>query len=1133
MKNDELLLTVKFEEDDSEITLLMKKDISLKALIEALYYGLRKNDRIHFEMFEKYIKRHTHLIIQYCTKDKGEFINVKGCENEKLCELGIVTTSSVIIPKIEESSNITSFKASLKPLFKDYNLPALCGDEGKKNKLEYNISTRRIAVAEPSVIDIIPPGEIPGKQKRRYVDIIIPTVISMGTLFAGRALLAMFRDDATGFSMLAMMMTTSVSTMVTQTYNYFKQGRDNEQSIDEWQTNYEKYLQRIWDRIQEWQNSDINYLCTTYPKISELFENTKQLNRAIFARSQSDSDFLKITLGSSEYVEPMFEIKNEKKDQIFDDIQYRIHRDDKYKIHKTEDDGNIEIIFPKKKKKKNSTAEQNTVSEDSTDSIGFLSDLAYNLSTKEFRYLKKGGNGSFPPLVLNLKDCGVLGIVDTLDKYSEKFISHIVFEIAYYHTPEDVQFVFFFKEQSDEKKRMEMIKNYKNLPHANELFEDSSQFVFDKDSAAITFGKLQAIMSERTKESDDDEKVSQEYYTQIVCIMFDDYNIKETGFSKYLPKPPLEGQPYVNQNGLTFIFARKNLEQLPRYCGNIIEVLSTAGASSSNNSNVTEGQTSDAKVSSRYNILSRETLNSLSGSPTNQENTTNSIENLIDYKKFKNDYIFYNETEKESEYEEAFKRLSAIYYRRIAENGNVPSMVTLFQLYQYKTDMVENNKITDILLSNWKQSDVTRNLCIPIGKNEHGIVNLDLYEKADGPHMLVAGTTGSGKSETIITYLVGLCMKYSPTYLNLMLVDMKGGGFSNRLKKLPHCVGVVDDTAGESEGISAVYMLRRFLEVLNAEIKTRKILLNDFGVDNVDAYIRAERVISKILSEENNIKELKKSLNEAQTEELKQFRDNGTNPDTLRVISEILLKENNIKELEKSLNEAQKTKLAQFRENGTKPDTLSHLVLVVDEFTELKRFSSESDDIDFISEITTIARVGRTLGFHIILVSQNIEGAITEDIRINSKSRICLKVATRTASKEMLDGRPDAASPTMPGNGRAYLLVGTGSKFVYFQSAYTGANKDEKIEPVVSVTKVNACGNHNKNYYISTKHNDRVKNASKTANEYDTQLSYIVQTIEKIKEENSSKQQHYKIPRMIFKEPLKSCYIDPTEWRKP
>ena len=56
------------------------------------------------------------------------------------------------------------------------------------------------------------------------------------------------------------------------------------------------------------------------------------------------------------------------------------------------------------------------------------------------------------------------------------------------------------------------------------------------------------------------------------------------------------------------------------------------------------------------------------------------------------------------------------------------------------------------------------------------------------------------------------------------------------------------------------------------------------------------------------------------------------------------------------------------------------------------------------------------------MISQNIEGAITDDIRVNSKSKICLKVATKQASKEML-GTPDAAAATMPGNGRAYLLV--------------------------------------------------------------------------------------------------------------
>jgi len=1053
MKNNEMLLTVLFESDNYEMTLLLNKDITLKALLEALYYGLKTNDQEHFAVFKGYAKVCTQLVVLYRTKNETEFISVKDNLESKLYELGIVTTSCVVIPATNQ--------IVLKPLFSAYQFPSL----SDASKLEYNISTRRIAVAEPSVIDIIPPGDIPGKQRRRYLDIIIPTVLSMGTLVASRALLALFRDDATGFSMLAMMMTTSISTMVTQSYNFVRQGKDNEKSMEEWKTNYENYLTRVWDRILDWQKSDINYLRTTYPDIDELFKKTAFLDRAIFARSQNDSDFFKINLGKSKQVEPMFEIKNEKKDEIFYDIGYKIHKDNK--------DCRVEIIMPQEEKRKDKTVVTNNKD-------GLLTDLAYNLSTKTFRYLNAEKEGELPPLILDLKNCGALGIIEKQLTYSMNFIEHIVFELSYYHMPEDLQFVFFFNKEENVNERINKIRNYKNLPHTNELFEDASQFVFDKESAAVTFGKLQAIMGERTKDDEnEDEKDIAEQYTQIVCVVFDDYDIKETGFSKYLPKPPVEGEDYINNNGLTFIFVCRDLAQLPRYCGNIIEV--------------TDDTESHAKVSARYNVLSRETLNSLSKSGA-QANTTSNIENLIDYKKFSNNYIFFDNNQTDgvriqNDYEYAYRRLSAIYYRRIAENGNVPSMVTLFELYNYTPELVKRNKIKDIFLHNWHESDVTRNLAVPIGKNEHGIVELDLYEKADGPHMLVAGTTGSGKSETIITYLIGLCMKYSPTYLNLMLVDMKGGGFSNRLRTLPHCVGVVDDTAGESDGISAIYMLKRFLEVLNAEIKRRKILLNEFGVDNVDSYIRAERVIMQILNNDERSEILKKSLNKTQRE-----------------------------------------KLSEFMRNGTAPTPLSHLVLVVDEFTELKRFSSESDDIDFIAEITTIARVGRTLGFHIILVSQNIEGAITEDIRINSKSRICLKVATRAASKEMLDGRPDAASPTMPGNGRAYLLVGTGSKFMYFQSAYTGANKDEKIEPIVSVTQIEPCGNHNKEYYVSKLHNERIKRASKNVNEYDTQLSYVVQTIEEIEKMNYQ-ESVFRKPRIIFKKPLESKYHDLTEWR--
>jgi len=415
-------------------------------------------------------------------------------------------------------------------------------------------------------------------------------------------------------------------------------------------------------------------------------------------------------------------------------------------------------------------------------------------------------------------------------------------------------------------------------------------------------------------------------------------------------------------------------------------------------------------------------------------------------------------------------------------------MVTLFELYGYDSDKLQGSEVKNSILESWQdvnKNDVTRNMSIAIGKHEHGLMYLDLYEKADGPHMLVAGTTGSGKSETVITYAIGLCMKYSPMDLNLMLVDMKGGGFSDRLGSLPHCVGAVTDTAGEDEGTSAAYMLKRFLESLNAEIKRRKLLLTSLGVDNVDAYIRALRVIREI-------KELEKDpLNNAKVEKAK-----------------------------KKLNEKQTEALSR---NIDELSPLSHLVLIVDEFTELKRFSSESNDVDFIAEITTIARVGRTLGFHIVLVSQNIEGAITDDIRVNSKARICLKVASKQASKEMIDS-PVAAAPTMPLNGRAYLLVGTGSRFEYFQSAYTGANRNINIEQPVVVTQVPNSGTFNTRFYQSRKDNESQKKKNENINEHDTQLAYITNTIIEMSKDMEK-------PRQIFLPPLPGKIEDETEWR--
>lgn len=1096
MKNNEIMISVQFDfPKDSDkygkfsgitdsLAFLVKDDITLKAFIEGLYYGLHNNFPEHFVLFEDYIKHRSQLVVNYSRKGKFKVINFEKellLKKTTLIELGFVTSSVLIITMKKKSDSQLLFNKTSKSYILD----------SEENPLEYNISSRTLEAVDSSDIEILPPGDTPGKDERSLVDILIPSILSTGGMIGVRALMSN-STGAGGMGSMMWMMTaaTGVMTLVTSTYNYFKQGSTNNKKKTEWKENYEKYIKRLIDeKIGIWQKADLTYLQALYPDMEKLFEQLSTLDSAIFSRSQNDNDFMRITLGVSEHVKPLFEIKYEKKDEIFSDVYYYL-RYEECNNSKDKRIAGIYILTPEgelpklsfirklkinKEKAKLKSAQRNgSISEEKV----LLSDLSYKFSTEYFRYIDGktwGESGVKAPYMLDIRNAGALGIISPKNTFAHDTIKHIVLELAYYHSPEDIQFVFFFEEGLSIEEQKERIEIYKFLPHCNELLENISQFVFDKESAGIVYGQLLNIMNQRAKEkqSDEENEVDSEHNTQIVCVVFDDYNIKSTGFSKFLPEAPKEGEDYHNKLGLTFMFCRDNKDKLPRYCGDVIYM------------NVGANGAGYGYVVPRYSVMTR-------------ENILANMTETNKYPNFWNDYIFSSKGY-DSKYELAYRRLGAIYYTRIAENGQVPSMVTLFKLHDISnTDIAletgaENplstsafaKRVLECWKSNDEEYDVTRNLRVKIGANEHGHMSLDLYEKADGPHMLVAGTTGSGKSETIITYLIGLCMKFSPLDLNLMLVDMKGGGFSDRLGDLPHCVGVVTDTAGESEGISSAYMLKRFLETLNAEIKKRKLLLQEFGVDTADAYIRARRLmveISELIKDEGT-----KTLSEFY-ESLKQLKkqkidiDETEESEKIKKILEKMSKLN-AKQMDTFLN----------KELG-KIKSLSHLVLVVDEFTELKRFSSESNDIDFIAEITTIARVGRTLGFHIILVSQNIEGAITDDIRVNSKARICLKVATKQASKEMIDS-PAAAAPKMPLNGRAYLLVGTGSRFEYFQSAYTGSNQNTSIEDPVNITFVPDSGNFNEKFYRSDEDNIVLQKQKKSVDHNATQLKFVVDTI--------------------------------------
>ena len=228
------------------------------------------------------------------------------------------------------------------------------------------------------------------------------------------------------------------------------------------------------------------------------------------------------------------------------------------------------------------------------------------------------------------------------------------------------------------------------LPHTNELFENLSQFVFDEKSAGEVFSQLQTIIAERAKSSNSKESEDDavpEKHTQIVCFVLDDYDIKEKAFSKYIPEAPVEGEEYVNSLGLTFIFIKSEKGMLPKYCGSIVEL------------------DNPRRISNRYNLLSHETLSKLAGG--NDSSTT--TDDIIEYTSFTNKYIFGDGTSTlpNDEFSLAFRRLSSIYYTRVAENGKVPSLVTLFELYQdiyhVTSEEIQGDGLSDIIRKNWTE----------------------------------------------------------------------------------------------------------------------------------------------------------------------------------------------------------------------------------------------------------------------------------------------------------------------------------------------------------------------------------------------------------------------------------------------
>lgn len=500
------------------------------------------------------------------------------------------------------------------------------------------------------------------------------------------------------------------------------------------------------------------------------------------------------------------------------------------------------------------------------------------------------------PVGIDCAKSGLFGIVSNDRRQANNIVNLIIAQIAATTCYTDAKIAFCYQAKSPrDLKRWDYIKWF---PHTWSESRSMRYYATDKQEISEVLFELSNIMRQR---AEDDSRLKKNEYVRPHYFLFisDPRLLEGELISKYVFDKE-------QNHGLTTFLIADHYSNLPNGCEDIIEC--------------------DGEFCGVYNTVDR------SEHPLPIAFDTVKLRSLNDFA----------------------RRLSGIRVRETEEEVGLVSSLSFFEMHNIQS--LEELEVA----SNWRRNKTYNSMRALIGKKAGGAnCYLDIHEKHHGPHGLIAGTTGSGKSEFICTYLLSLAANYSPDDIAFFIIDFKGGGMGNSFLDLPHIAGQITNLSGNQ-------IKRAMISVKSENIRRQK-LFSDYGVNNISGY-------------------------------------------------------------------------TQLYKSGKASIPMPHLLIIIDEFAELKK-----EEPEFMKELISVAQVGRSLGVHLILATQKPAGTVDDNIWSNSKFRVCLRVQDRQDSNDMLH-KPDAAFITQAGRG--YLQIGNDELYELFQSGWSGAIYKKEAENV-------------------------------------------------------------------------------------